>query len=251
MKRTEARGKTVEEARATAARELGVSEEHIRFEVIEEPRSGMFGLGGRGALVRGTVQEGKGDIAKAFVREFFEKAGMDTIVVARPDGDRISVTAEGDFDWFNGPKGETLESFQQLVNLVAQRAVERGEVEGSERVTVDLGGFRERRQLELEKMAHEIAAEVLASRQTKKLSPMSPNDRRILHITLEGYPGLTTRSEGEEPFRCVVVEPIGATQGVTPDALAPGRDVTPRSEADALTGQDAPDEADASPEGDD
>lgn len=217
MKRLELHAKTVAAAQEEIARQMGVPASRIRYEILEEPKAGFLGMGGRPALVRGTLQEGRGDVAKVFVKEFFQRLGVDTVVIARMEDDRLAVSADGDFAWFNGPRGEALDAFQQLVNVVAQRAVERGEVEGTERITVDLGGFRERRRLELERLAAQVAEKVMASGEAVTLEPMSPPDRRILHITLEAYPGLTTRSEGEEPHRRVVVEPVEkATEGEEP-----------------------------------
>jgi len=218
VRKIEARGKTVDDAKTACARELGASPERIRFEVLQEPKGGLFG---RPARVRGTLLEGSGDVAKSFVREFFQLVGMDPVVVSRMSEDRLLVSAEGNFDWFTGPKGEALDALQLLVNVICQRAQERGDIEAGSRLTLDLGGFRERRQTELEKRAHEVAEEVLVSRRPVKLEPMSPSDRRIIHMVLSSYPMLATRSEGDEPFRSVVVVPAGAEGGAVPGGADP------------------------------
>lgn len=218
MRRSEARGRTIEAARSACASQLGVPEDRIRFEVLEEPRPGLFG---RPARVRGTVLEGAADVAKSFVKGFFQVVGMDPVVVSRMAEDRLTVSAEGDFGWFTNPKGEALDGLQQLVNVVCQRAQERGEIEERERLTLDLGGFREHRQAELEKRAHEVAGEVLVTRKPVKFEAMSPSDRRIVHVVVGAYPRLATRSEGDEPHRYVVVELADEMATAAPEGEAP------------------------------
>ncbi len=212
MRSAEARAKTVEAAKADLVGILGVPEAQIRFEVLEEPKPGLMGLGGHQALVRGTAIQSRADWVKAYLKGLFQVSGDDAVVVVRSEEDRIQASVSGDFEWFTGITGESLDALQRVVNSTAQQAESRGEVEGGALITVDIGRWRERRYEQLEKQALELAVQAKASGQEIAMKPMSAADRRAVHIALRDYPGISTASDGEEPMRRVVIRPLSAVE---------------------------------------
>ncbi len=212
MRSAEARAKTVEAAKEDLVGILGVAESQIRFEILEEPKGGLMGLGGHMALVRGTAVETRSDWVKRYLKGLFQISGDEAVVVARQEEDRLQVSVSGDFDWFTGITGESLDALQRVVNSTAQQAESRGEIEGGDLITIDVGHWREHRYQQLEKEALQLAAQAKASGEAVPMKPMSASDRRIVHIALRDYPGISTTSEGEEPARRVVVRPLPGEQ---------------------------------------
>ncbi|MHB1842419.1 MAG: R3H domain-containing nucleic acid-binding protein [Sulfobacillus sp.] len=208
MRSAEARAKTVEAAKEDLVGILGVAESLIRFEVLEEPKPGLMGLGGHMALVRGTAVAARAEWVKGYLKGLFQTSGDEAVVVVRQEEDRLQVSVSGEFDWFTGITGESLDALQRVVNSTAQQAEGRGEVEPGDLITIDIGRWRERRYEQLENVALELAAQAKASGEAIPMKPMSASDRRAVHIALRDYPGISTTSEGEEPARRVVVRPL-------------------------------------------
>ena len=109
----------------------------------------------------------------------------------------------GDLGLLIGRHGQTIDAIQYLANTLAYRAY------GDDRkdVVVDAAGYRERRRATLESLAARSADQVRASGEPVELEPMTSIERRIIHLCLQELPDVTTRSEGDEPYRYVVVEP--------------------------------------------
>jgi spoIIIJ-associated protein len=131
-----------------------------------------------------------------------------TFVEDRVDDETIELKAQGDnLGLLIGPKGQTLQSVQELARTVVQR-----QATGTHfgRVRIDIGGYRERRREALERFAHQVAADVVASGVAKALEPMHPADRKVVHDTVNEIEGVGTTSEGEEPRRRVVIVPVSA-----------------------------------------
>ncbi len=212
MRSAEARAKTVEAAKEDLVGILGVAESLIRFEVLEEPKPGLMGLGGHMALVRGTAIAARAEWVKGYLKGLFQTSGDEAVVVVRQEEDRLQVSVSGDFEWFTGITGESLDALQRVVNSTAQQAEGRGEVEPGDLITIDIGRWRERRYEQLEKEALELAAQAKASGEAIPMKPMSASDRRAVHIALRDYPGIATTSEGEEPARRVVVRPLASDE---------------------------------------
>lgn len=210
MRTAEARAKTIEAAKSDLVGMLGVPEALIRFEVLEEPKAGLMGLGGHLAVVRGTAVQSRADWVKAYLKGLFQVSGDDAVVVVRSDEDRIQASVSGDFDWFTGITGESLDALQRVVNSTAQQAEGRGELEPGDLITIDIGRWRERRYQQLEKEALELAVQAKATGQEIPMKPMSASDRRAVHIALRDYPGISTASDGEEPARRVVIRPVSS-----------------------------------------
>lgn len=203
MKSVEKRGRSVEEAVSAALLDLGVSAEQTQVEVLEEPARGLFGLiGSREALVRVTVKETKEDVARRLLQDVARTIGLDVEITTRRDEDYIFFDVKGDeMGILIGRRGQTLDALQYLTNLAASRAS--GE---KQRIVVDVEGYRRRREETLQRLAERLADKVRRSGQSMELEPMSAHERRVIHLALQDSPYVTTYSEGEEPFRKVVIE---------------------------------------------
>ena len=120
------------------------------------------------------------------------------------DGDDLEVRVHGqELGLLVGPRGTTLQAVQDLARVASQRRLG----DHDTRLRVDVGGYRERRRLVLGKFAVQMAEEVTSSGVARVLEPMSSADRKIIHDTLATVDGIATRSEGDDPFRRVVIAP--------------------------------------------
>ena len=140
--------------------------------------------------------------AKEFLEKTFKEMNLDVTLDVSANDDNVYVDVEGkDTGTVIGKRGQTLDAIQYLTSLV----VNKGEHEYI-RVIVDAEGYRAKREATLEKLACRLAEKVLRTGKTCRLEPMNPYERKVIHTTLQGVDGLNTRSEGDEPFRRVVIE---------------------------------------------
>jgi spoIIIJ-associated protein len=221
----EATGETVGEAKWHALRELeqlapGLDKSSVRFEVISEGERGLLGVGYAPARVVASVDADalsvepagepagdEGDLA-ASVRELLAKITAAACIHCRIEvvEDDETVTASlvgGDLGLLIGRHGQTIDAIQYLANVIAWREL------GEDRkdVVVDAAGYRERRRQTLESLALRSAERARSSGEPVELEPMTSIERRVVHLCLKEVDGVGTRSEGEEPYRYVVVEP--------------------------------------------
>ena len=149
------------------------------------------------------------EVVEEFLDGLLEAFDLDgDIATEKVDEDNAEVRVEGDdLGLLIGPKGQTLNAVQDLARTVVQRRLA-GSLEG--RVRVDVGGYRQRRRAALERFAQQVAEDVISSGNQKVLEPMNPADRKVVHDTINEIDGVSTISEGEEPRRRVVVQPVEA-----------------------------------------
>ncbi|MBI5087411.1 MAG: KH domain-containing protein [Actinobacteria bacterium] len=148
-----------------------------------------------------------GDEAQRFVQGLVEAFGVSATTSVRRDGDEIEVVVEGnDLGLLVGPRGTTLQAIQELTRVASHRRLG----DNDTRLRVDIAGYRERRREALARFANQVAAQVIADGEPKRLEPMSSADRKIVHDVLAEVDGVVTRSEGDDPQRCVVIEPANA-----------------------------------------
>jgi spoIIIJ-associated protein len=148
-----------------------------------------------------------GDEAQRFVQGLVDAFGLTGTASVHRDADDIEVKVDGtDLGLLVGPRGSTLQAVQELARVAAQRRLGDHET----RLRVDVGGYRERRREALGRFAQQVAAQVVAEGTAKRLEPMSSSDRKIIHDVLAEYEGVETRSEGDDPQRCVVIAPANA-----------------------------------------
>ena len=140
--------------------------------------------------------------AAEFLKGLVEKMGIDVILESYKNYDCFYIEISGkDSRTVIGKRGQTLDSIQYLTNLVVNK--ERDEYV---RTIIDVEGYRSRREKTLEQLGTKLARKVQKTGRSVKLEPMNPYERKVIHSTLQGIEGITTRSEGEEPFRRVIVE---------------------------------------------
>ena len=239
MEYKEFSAKTVDDAITAACQDFFVTSDKLDYEVLEEGSSGFLGIGAKPALIKARVKEDKEivkesvkepvkevlkeekkfvketakvsnvdareveEAAKKFLGEVFDAMEMEGIVDAKYDDAEkaLDVDMRGEeIGILIGKRGQTLDSLQYLVSLV----VNRGQADYI-RVKLDTENYRQRRKETLENLAKNIAYKVKRTKRPVSLEPMNPYERRIIHSALQNDRYVTTHSEGEEPFRRVVV----------------------------------------------
>ena len=210
---TEKRAASVEEAVEAALLELGVSEQEARIEVIQEPRSGVMGIGSHEAVVRVHVAaprvdpedlEDQADTAADFLEELLGHMGIDAVAEPNLHGDHMYIDIVGededDMALLIGKHGQTLDAIQELTRMAVGRRLDE-----RIRVIVDVEDYRKRRETRLEDRAREVAARVLKSGTEEILEPMNSFERKIVHDAVSEIDGVESSSRGEDPDRAVVI----------------------------------------------
>ncbi|MFV0505021.1 MAG: RNA-binding cell elongation regulator Jag/EloR [Lachnospirales bacterium] len=229
-------GKDVETATELALKDLKCSREEVKINIIEEPSKGFFGLGSKLALVRvekidkSIEKEEKEPLKKGidirkearvekstkpenlkkvenheavdFLKDTTSKMGLKLNFETFIDETSIYIDIEGE-DARNiiGKRGQTLDAIQYLTSLVVNK-----QKEGYTRVVLDAENYREKREKTLEQLAERLAGKVVKTGKSVKLEPMNPYERMVIHATLQKNDKIKTRSEGEEPYRRLVIE---------------------------------------------
>ena len=196
-------GKTIDEAVESALLELGANKDDVTIEVINEGKRGILGIGAENAVVRVIMQISKNDIAESYVKNIMDKLGINAEVKSEYDDETVSIEVIGESEEVGriiGRRGDTLDALQYLTSLV----VNKGE-KNYIRVNLDTEKYREKREETLRKLAKRMASTVMKTRKSVTLEPMNPNERRIIHSTLQEYRNVNTYSTGEEPNRCIVI----------------------------------------------
>lgn len=140
--------------------------------------------------------------ALRFLKEVTEKMGLDLSIRAMAGDDMVYLEMDGkDSGTVIGKRGQTLDSIQYLTSLVVNKNSEK-----YIKVVVDAENYRAKRQKTLEQLANRLAAKVIKTKKYVRLEPMNPYERKVIHATLQQNRNITTRSEGEEPYRRVVIE---------------------------------------------
>ena len=195
--------KTVSDAITEACKALGVTSDKLEYVVKEEGSSGFLGIGAKDAVIEAKVKSSVKDTAKIFLNDVFHAMNMTVVINVeyKEEEKELNIDLSGDdMGVLIGKRGQTLDSLQYLVSLVVNK-----ESEDYIRVKVDTENYRKRRQDTLENLAKNIAFKVKRTKRTISLEPMNPYERRIIHSALQNDKFVTTHSEGEEPFRHVVV----------------------------------------------
>ena len=205
MEYKEYKGKNVDEAITNACVELGISADKLDYEVVEKGSNGFLGIGSKAAIIKARKNQSIEDIAREFLNKIFSAmeltVKLDINVVEGEKENTININVIGDdMGILIGKRGQTLDSLQYLVSLVVNK-----ESEKFNRVILDTENYRERRKATLENLARNISLKVKRIKKPVALEPMNPYERRIIHSALQNDKYCTTKSEGEEPYRHVVV----------------------------------------------
>ena len=199
-------GKNVDDAITNACQELGITSDKLDYEVVEEGGSGFLGLGKKAAVIKARKKGDEDEIAADFLNKVFEAmeltVKLDVNVEDQDNEQTINIDIVGDdMGVLIGKRGQTLDSLQYLTSLIVNKESD----DKFSRVRLDTENYRERRQQTLENLAKNIAKKVKRIKKPVALEPMNPYERRIIHSALQDDKYCTTRSEGEEPYRHVVV----------------------------------------------
>ena len=195
--------KTVSDCITEACQKLGVTSDKLEYEVLEEGSSGFLGIGAKSAKIKAAVKSSVEDSAKDFLKEVFDAMNMVVVVDVKYNEEEKNMDIDlsgDDMGVLIGKRGQTLDSLQYLVSLVVNK-----NSEDYIRVKVDTENYRQRRKDTLENLAKNIAYKVKRTKRTVSLEPMNPYERRIIHSALQNDKYVSTHSEGDEPFRRVVV----------------------------------------------
>lgn len=199
----EVSAKTVDDAITEACQKFTVTSDKLEYEVIEEGKSGLLGIGAKPAVIKVRVKSSVEDKAKDFLKDVFAAMNLTVVVDVKynEEENTMDVDLSGDeMGILIGKRGQTLDSLQYLVSLVVNK-----DTENYIRVKVDTENYRKRRKETLENLAKNISYKVKRTKRPVSLEPMNPYERRIIHSSLQNDKYVTTYSEGDEPFRHVVV----------------------------------------------
>lgn len=203
MKTIEMTGKTVEEALKKALDQLKLTKDKVDVEIIDEGSKGLFNLiGTKPVKIRVTKKLDCVDSAKQFLEDVLKSMNIEANIDIKEENDTININLYGPkMGLVIGYRGETLDSLQYLVSLV----VNKNHDNPYKRVVLDAENYRSKRKETLVKVAQKTAYKVRKSGRPYKLEPMNPYERRVIHSALQEYIDINTYSEGEEPFRRIVI----------------------------------------------
>ena len=196
--------KTVEEAVTKALIELEITSDKLEYEVIEKGSAGFLGIDSKPAVIQAKKKETLEDRAVEFLTQIFDAMSMTVQIDLEYKAEEKELCINlsgGDMGILIGKRGQTLDSLQYLVSLMVNKANAGDYI----RVKLDTENYRERRKETLETLAKNIAYKVKRTKRSVSLEPMNPYERRIIHAALQNDRYVVTRSDGEEPFRHVII----------------------------------------------
>ena len=211
MESLETSAKTVEEAVALALEKLGASRDQVEVVVLKEGKPGFLGLGGEEATVRVLRRQSEEErqaaviLAKEVLERLLSLMKVSASIEEKEPSEEgralilLEITGD-DLGILIGRRGQTLSSLQYLLYLMVGH-----QLKAHVPVTIDVAGYRERRQEALKNLAWRMAERVMATGQPVPLEPMPASERRIIHLALQDYPGVITQSIGEGEDRKVTI----------------------------------------------
>ena len=203
MEFIEVSAKTVEDALTDASVQLGITSDQLEYEVVEKGSSGFLGIGSKNAVIRVKVKSSIEDEVKKFLTSVFNAMNMEVEIIINKNEDEkfLDVELKGDdMGVLIGKRGQTLDSLQYLTSLAINK-----HRDDYYKVKIDTEDYRNRRNDTLENLARNFAYKVKRTKRAVSLEPMNPFERRVIHSALQNDKYVTTHSEGEEPYRHVVV----------------------------------------------
>lgn len=203
MEYVEFTGKTVEDALTNALVALGTTSDQIEYEVVEKGSSGFLGFAAKEAVIKVAKKISPEEIAVNFLNDVFDKMNLEVEIICQMDEEEqiLNIELKGpEMGVLIGKRGQTLDSLQYLTNLAVNR-----KTEGYLKIKIDTEDYRRRRKETLENLAKNVAYKVKRTKRPVSLEAMNPYERRIIHSALQQDKYVTTHSEGEEPYRHVVV----------------------------------------------
>ena len=195
--------KTIDAALSEAAEQWNTTVDQLEYEVVDEGSAGFFGIGSKPAMIKARKKFTLEGAAEEFLKDVFHTMNMEIELdtVYNEEEKTMDIDLKGDsMGILIGKRGQTLDSLQYLTSLVVNK-----HSEDYIRVKLDIENYRERRKETLETLARNIAYKVKRNKRPVSLEPMNPYERRIIHSALQNDKLVTTRSEGEEPYRYVII----------------------------------------------
>lgn len=203
MRSQEFTAKTVEEALQIGLDEFQVSKDAVEYEVLEEATKGFFGFGSKNALIRVTEKYNPVKAGETFLKNIFDQMNLKTNIKVEKTNHHIIYDIEGDnLGILIGRRGDTLDALQFLLNLAINR---RGQEKN--KAIIDIENYRANREKTLINLGNKLADKAKKTGQKVVLEPMNPQERRIIHMALQDDKRVNTYSEGEEPYRKVIIVP--------------------------------------------
>lgn len=204
MEYIEFKGKTVDDALTEASIQFGVASDELIYEVVDKGSTGILGfINTKPAIIKAKKKDSFEDIIQGFLEHLFDVMGIETVVDIEYNEEEkyMNINLNGpEMGVLIGKRGQTLDALQRITQSVVNKNSEE-----FIRVKLDTENYRARRKDTLENLARNIAYKVKRSKKQVILEPMNPYERRIIHSALQDDKYVSTRSEGEEPFRRVVV----------------------------------------------
>jgi spoIIIJ-associated protein len=204
VKKIEVIGKTIDEAIENGLKELNVKKEMVEISILEQGSKGIFGLGAKPAKVSLTLKNTYETVARKFLGDVFSKMDIQCEIDIVEKSETLRVTLHGpQMGILIGYRGETLDALQYLLSLVINKENKDAEYK---KVVLDTENYRQKREDTLVKLANRLAYKARRYNKSVILEPMNPYERRIIHSALQDHPDVKTHSEGDEPYRKVVIE---------------------------------------------
>ena len=202
MEFIEVSAKTVEDALTEALVQLGATSDQVEYEVVEKGSAGFLGIGSKAAVIKVRKKCSVEDSIREFLGKVFDAMELEVEIVITNEDNNYAVDLKGaDMGVLIGKRGQTLDSLQYLTNLAVNKNTDE-----HVKVKIDTEDYRNRRKETLENLAKNIAYKVKRTKRPVSLEPMNPFERRVIHSALQNDKFVTTHSEGDEPYRHVVVD---------------------------------------------
>ncbi|MGI6328076.1 MAG: RNA-binding cell elongation regulator Jag/EloR [Dethiobacteria bacterium] len=206
MKTLEVTAKTIEEALEEGIKELGVKKNNVRVEIINEPSQGLLKfLSSKNAKIKLTVLKEPEEYVKEILENILHIIKLNgKVIVERESEEELFFNISGkELGLLIGKRGSTLNALQYLMNVILHRQFALAE----SRVIIDIENYREKRKVTLEQLAKNLASKVMRTKKEVVLEPMTPQERRIIHIALKNNKNVVTYSYGDDPHRKVIISP--------------------------------------------
>ena len=203
MEFIEISAKNVDDAITQATVQLGITSDQLEYEVLDKGSTGFLGIGSKNAVIKARKKFSIDENVVEFLSSIFDamKMEVEILVAVNEEEHIIEVELKGDdMGILIGKRGQTLDSLQYLTNLAINKHSDE-----YYKVKIDTEDYRKRRKETLENLAKNIAYKVKRTKRPVSLEPMNPSERRIIHSALQNDRYVTTHSEGDEPYRHVVV----------------------------------------------
>ncbi len=186
-----------------ALNQIGTVQENVDIEVLEQPKKGFLGFGGKPARIKVTKKLDIMEQTSTFLQEVISNMGVEASIEGRREDRDLYFTLSGEkIAILIGKRGQTLNSLQYLTNLAANRFSDR-----FVRVVLDAENYRERREETLKKLADRLADKAMVTKRDIHLEPMPSLERKVIHLYLKDKKGISTHSDGNDPHRRVVIVP--------------------------------------------